>query len=455
MKKHKSLFIGLFFIFSIVSSSFSQQYFSKKDLIEDLDILYKTIYEVHPDMFTVVSKKVFEKEIKKIKESFPDSMDRIGFYKAIAPLVSSLGDGHTTISLPFNDIINLNPYLFVNPFIIDKETLSLKVLKGGMLPEGAEIISINNKASTDIVEQMLSLVSGESNTFKVTRLNKFLSAYFYMIDDSENFIVKYVQNDEIHTREIQGMTLEDAKRKKKELELKNKKEPTKNQIKSAFNYSLLPDFNATLFQFDSFSFENGYMHTFLDSMFTDINKRNIKNLIIDIRNNGGGNSEVGDEIMQYISHQPFLQFGIVRVKVSDPVKAQYSYYKDWNNGIYNNIKESENLIKLKDIPIRFKGNVYLLTSNNTFSSAADFAWAFQYFDMGTIVGEETGGWIVTFGDVLPGQSLPHTGISYGVSWKEFYGYGATESDRHGVIPDVMVPSEQAMDKVLELIKTSR
>lgn len=97
----------------------------------------------------------------------------------------------------------------------------------------------------------------------------------------------------------------------------------------------------------------------------------------------------------------------------------------------------------------FTGKVYLLTSNHTFSSASDFSWAFKEFGMGTVVGEETGGVNVCFGDILY-YKLPLSGLSASISWKRFWNYGADENDIHGTIPDYIVPTSDALTKALEL-----
>ena len=47
------------------------------------------------------------------------------------------------------------------------------------------------------------------------------------------------------------------------------------------------------------------MKMFADSMFVTLREKGIKNLIIDLRNNGGGNSMVGDVLFRTFS-QAFL-----------------------------------------------------------------------------------------------------------------------------------------------------
>ena len=57
----------------------------------------------------------------------------------------------------------------------------------------------------------------------------------------------------------------------------------------------------------------------------------------------------------------------------------------------------------------YEGSVYLLISHHTFSSAGSFAWAFKEFGMGTVIGEESGGMNVSFGDIIY-YKLPVSGL---------------------------------------------
>lgn len=113
-------------------------------------------------------------------------------------------------------------------------------------------------------------------------------------------------------------------------------------------------------------------------------------------------------------------------------------------------------------PLRFPGTVYVLTSATTFSSATNFCAAIKDVQLGTLIGEETGGVPSSFGDVYQFVLL-HTGILGGVSYKYFVRPNGA-SDGHGVLPDREVPTTaadivQGRDPVLEyaiqLIKTTR
>ena len=99
---------------------------------------------------------------------------------------------------------------------------------------------------------------------------------------------------------------------------------------------------------------------------------------------------------------------------------------------------------------RFDGKVYLLTSVRTFSSASSFTQAFKHYKIGKIVGQETGGWIVSYGDKIMSE-LPITKIPLSISTKKFYTVGATDEDLHGVKPDIEMKAENALDFIIKKI----
>ena len=197
------------------------------------------------------------------------------------------------------------------------------------------------------------------------------------------------------------------------------------------------------------------MKVFADSMFRTLRKEDIPNLIIDVRNNGGGNSTVGDTLLRYLSPRPFEQMGKALVRVT-PTTQRLLGNKDIQPGwyLFNPEAEGELISPLSSGEGHYHGKVYLLTSHHTFSSASSFAWAFKQFGMGTVVGEESGGMNVSFGDLLF-YHLPVSGLGCSISYKRFWQYGADETDIHGTLPDHVVPQEKALDAALKLIRKAR
>lgn len=441
----KSLILLLFAI--CVNASFAQKKFSKSELCADADSLYAIIDDYHPNMFEVMPKEAFEKELTSIKASFVDSMTVIDFYKKMAPLVVKLGDGHTFLNLDDKCLNGLQPKCFPLKINIDKKTLSLTVLKdfaeSGSVPIGAEILSINGVKSSDVFSSLIKYIKGENELFRIELLKGRFASLLWLEYPTDEYEISYRYNDEPAVVCVIPAVDPSVVFKRKE-ELSGKEA-----------YRLEIDEDKSLAIIDFRSFDNlDKFKVFLDSSFSEIKKKNINNLIVDVRNNGGGNSTLGDELFQYISPVPFRQFGHTTVKIgnrlwnklSDEVKAK----SERGLTVYDNSK----LIELRENPLRYTGDAFLLTSNYTFSSAADFAWAFKYFNMGTVVGEETGGQAVCFGDVRM-DYLPITKLPIGVSYKKFYAYGATDENTHGAIPHYEVDADQAMDYVLNMINSER
>lgn len=107
---------------------------------------------------------------------------------------------------------------------------------------------------------------------------------------------------------------------------------------------------------------------------------------------------------------------------------------------------------MKELPLRYNGKTYLLTNNGTFSAAQGFASAYKCYGQGTIIGEETGGATVNFGDVHVFE-LPHTRLKVMTSWEQAFSSCGIDNQR-GVIPDFEVQNSiedyiNNNDRVLE------
>lgn len=440
----------------------AQKYYSKSELVADMDTLYARINEIHPDMFARISREEFEKRFVHAKETMPDSLDAVGFYRIIAPLVSSLQDGHTGVFISDNDY--RNSILYVLPdclgitkdgrLIICRSDFTESVLDSRFNNEFVR--SINGISSEEFINMVLSLKFGAEH-FRVQWANEDMISFSVALNAPE-YRIEYECGDSVQVAVVKGIEYNElvqrvtdfnAAKQHKRKEGDNK--PVRKRL--PFEYRIHEPLNTAIFTLKSFSYGNGALDGFLRDMFSDIKKKHIKDLVIDIRDNGGGDSGVGDEIFQYISRRKFRQFDGVTVKISAPAKREYNEWSEFDNGTTQSFisKNSRGLKRLRKNRYRFNGDVYLLTDNGTFSSGTSFACAFRYYDMGMIVGEKCGEPIADFGDVLTGH-LPNTGLYYSVSYKMFLFAGATEDDVNTfVLPDVEVSSARALDEALKII----
>lgn len=447
-RKLNSVVIGILLSLSTMSVFGQIENLSREKMVQDIDTLFSTIEKVHPDMYAVYPKQLLDKEIEKVKTELLPNGNVFYFYKQIAPLVVKLGDGHTGIRFPYN-FLEIVPDILFFPFPV-KITYPDRVIRvqkdytqsQNTIPIGSQITSINNRKANDIVQKMMDYASGEKDFFKIERLEYVFTPLIYTLYGDSIFAIEYLYNQKKYLVQVKGISYK---------ERYEHSQQSSSDSKDPYIFSTMPDKNIGIIEFNQFS-DLEKFKLFLDSTFQVLQQENIENLIIDVRKNGGGNSLLGDELLQYISNKPFIQYGKTIVKYSDILKQFHKTYNDWEisnpNGI--EIYDSKKLIELRENSLRYKGNVFLLISHYTFSSAADFSWAFKYFKAGTVIGEETGGLAVCFGDIIT-PKLPNSELSYSVSWKKFYGYGATDENTHGTLPDYNVEAEKALDFTIDLI----
>ena len=77
---------------------------SKAQARFDVDALVYTLGEIHPDLFSACRQEDFFRAVNKVKYEMPDSVTALELFRRAAPLVTLVGDGHTMLRFPYNDI---------------------------------------------------------------------------------------------------------------------------------------------------------------------------------------------------------------------------------------------------------------------------------------------------------------------------------------------------------------
>ncbi len=452
----------------------TERLYSPIELEDDLDYLLETLEDVHPNLYAFTLKDTIDALKNKIVSTISDSMTSFEFWKLVRPIVSKIGDGHTVLhfpdkfrtaylkngglAIPFD--VNISEgRIFVNSNYTSDTTLSIN----------SEILSINNISTQKILKDMSRYESGERTEHKYIRIKKrFGKLLWALYDFDNNFNLEYISalNNQKYSKTFSGITLDAYK-------AINKAKAVKSKV-IANSYKTIPGENIGIIDLRSFLDFSGF-NAFLKSSFTQIQEEGIEQLIIDNRNNGGGNSQLADDFLQYITDVPYKH--IERVSVKTTKKSKELFKKMWfkwylypliplaylhpegRNTLFKpdgTITEYEgSLRKIKKNPLRFNGSVYLLVGPWTYSSANLFTSIFKCEKMGLIIGEETGGLTVSYGDALI-YNLPNTHLPGWVSRKKFF-QSCGKEDGHGIIPDFVVKQtpedrEKGIDTVMEFTK---
>lgn len=203
---------------------------------------------------------------------------------------------------------------------------------------------------------------------------------------------------------------------------------------------------------------------FIDQSFQRLLASGATDLIIDLRDNPGGDNSFSDLMVAWFADRPFRFASSFKLKASAQTKAWYAA-RDAE------VAQDETLKALAgaeaaqvngsrydyDLPMnaprdgaRFEGRVHVLVNRKSFSNAASVAAMIQDYGFGEILGEETADVPTTYASILT-FDLPATGIVVTYPKSRIIRPSGDET-LIGVVPDLILarpPIGEMTDSVLE------
>ncbi|RAK62893.1 S41 family peptidase [Hymenobacter edaphi] len=438
--------------------------FSPQELRQDFDSLHAWLQSTHPDLYVAVRRKRAERRWQAARAQLTRPMTRREFLLLTAPLTTQYQDGHTGLYLDAEDEEGRaydehgRRFFPLNVRVKDGQLYAANSLNSQLIRPGARITRLNGVPAAQLVAQMKPYWFHDHEANLESTLSRFFNTSLWFVRGwGRQVEVEFVNYG---TRQRQRETLAGVPyaqvapyiypgRKRQRLTIH---EPERLAVLEFTGFADTPATSA-----------------FLDSAFTVIRSRHIGHLAVDIRRNGGGNSAVGDNLLRYLTRKPYLQGAAKELKYSTAVPglARNAWFR--RSLVAHAGQFVDNRLRLDFTPttpaplvrpeLFFTGQVYLLTSPRTFSSGHMLAAAVKTYQLGTVVGEETGNAMNFFGEVL-GFQLPHTGLEASCSAAQWWSAGLTDANRRrGVQPDVPVPTTirdlaEGRDAVLEYLKTT-
>jgi C-terminal processing protease CtpA/Prc len=441
--------------------------FGSDELKEDLDFLFKTIKQVHPNMYAYTTEQEFSKLREQLYQRITKPMSRLEFYKAVAPIVASLKSGHTFVQRPlglFNEYLEKGGKIFPVELQWDGADVILKGYSGSEdIPTGGKLLTIDGKNARDLLTRAARYLPAENKACNLASLESpdTLSMFLWIEKGAAEFMKITIKSMDgvVEEHTIKSLSQEEIESHSRSSAVQDT--TASSDEKRYYSYSYISDSDVGRIQFDLCT-DLERFKVFLAETFRKLGEQNVGNLIIDIRENPGGQSSLGDEFLEYLTDKAFRQFEKIELKVSQQVCELYkSAGNEQPAGPIGSIRSFESEFEQPgDNPLRYEGNVFLLIGPKTTSSAMSFAAAVKHFEIGTVMGQETGGPLVCYGECVY-ASLPNTGLAFSVACKRFV-QACGKPDGRGVIPDYEVkqtPEDTAkgvdtvLEFTLELIKT--
>ncbi len=446
----------------------------------DIDLLVRTIEEIGVDPYINLSKDAFYKEIKTLKDGIDRSLTRREVMLRFVPVINDLRLSHTLVFIPWKIFEekalydkNKGKYLPLNVKIEDNRLWIADNYSQTRIPVGEEIIAVNDVKSKAIIDNLYRYAEGATKYSKLMDIqDSFPIQLWWIYDFKGPFKIK--TRDSVYT--LNGLT---------SIELKTLKSKSQNQEakkkKQQYEYNQI-DPTTSLLNFRDFAIKDeAKYYAFLESVFLQLRNKSIKNLIIDVRDNPGGGDDYGIEIIKYLYHLPFKaysKFYYKKSKILEEFSYMFLYPEARNNPKmrkaancmgdcqeehdYGTYYECENKAHdPKPDPIRFKGNVYVLSNYKVYSAGNCFVGLIKDYRIGKIIGTETGQSMSNDGQQC-WFFLPHINVLAGGSTTLCIRPNGDPSTARGIIPDYeVVQSEEdtkkgvdtVMDFTMKLIKT--
>jgi hypothetical protein len=417
-------------------------------LVNDFKILKTTIQEIHPDLYRYTSKAVLDREFDSLLSTINTELTEVEFYEKIAPWVALIKNGHTAIRLSdsYYNQITLLPLRLVE---IDKR-IYIKTNFSDKASElvGFEIMRVNDISIEDILKRITPYVSldgfNEDAKYKAAVEDDFAYYYSYVFGQSEYF-------------ELELRNPRDQKEIKKRIKgISNSEFNFKYSHDTPFPWTIkkIDTLNAVLLRIGSFNNlarkagKQISFKSFLNQTFDEIKEQKVKNLIIDLRNNGGGELKNAILLYSYLTNNPFQFTKEIEIATVSP--PTYVQHTDYNKALKfdsfepkNVIKRDNNFILAKHFSMEmskpsdsnFSGNLYVIINGQTGSSAGCFTSYVRNEKRGKIIGEENRDNYTGFSAGVPVTlTLPNSKIEVYIPLRKFT-YATGDDNGRGVTPD--------------------
>jgi len=448
------LLLVSFLMISIPSNAQESLRFTKQQVLEDFAYLKFLLNRYHPNAQTLDFNRQFETHVQDL-----DIRNNVSIFEAnrlVSSMMPVIKDGHTQFTIspkswqPFKNEARFFPlkvfwdgtslYMLKN---IHDHFVAEDSIKTDTIPIGSKLISINGMPCTKLIEDMISyfMRDGENLSYPTWVVNNYFFEYFpdfyglhesYTIEyNAENGITQKIELDGIYQIDyylIDGLT---------------------NPGKAAIDLTIENQLGVlTIGTWHDHIARKDYgqkLRPLLKEKMESIIDSNVDNLIIDLRDNQGGNMNHSVRTLSYLLDEPFEMIpSIRRVK-----KGEFIQIETKQTGMHQPNKK------------QYTGHLFVLINGGSFSNTGIFSSTLQRYERATFIGSETGGSASVLCYNPYKFKLPHTRLSVQIPSNQAILQPNEEDKNHGVIPDhkisptlksILEEKDPVMTFTLDLIK---
>lgn len=472
---------SLFLIISLGAFSQKKEFdvqkkYSVGQIIKDIEYTEKYLIKFHPDPYRYISKDSLHAFVLYIKTKIDTPLTEMQARFYIKRIVAKIGCGHTDVGASkkyTKAVLKLNrPILPLNTFVVDTSRLFIlnNLSKDSTIKAGDEILSIDRRPVKKILNTIFSITTsdGFNTTYKKQGLRYYWFKYYYSF--CYGFKPEYIVELKHKNNTISTYTLAAISALKDTVVLPKKDTVICINKTKTCNYSMLQD-EKSIAVLDINGFKGRYWRRFFRMSFKDIKNKGVENVVIDLRDNGGGQINDGLNFLSYLipetiiipfDRKPNLMMFNPKYKMGIGTRVTPFIFSTLMPGSLKHGRYRHYFIKFPKKKTVFKGQIYVLVNGKSFSMSAVAASYLKYKTNAIIIGEETGGNIAGSNAVVSGKIiLPNTHIQVFIPMYHLYHDINVKNEGRGLIPDhqthyseddILNGVDMDLIKVFELVK---
>jgi hypothetical protein len=471
----------------------------------DLDFLIGLVNRAHADPYRFHTREAFDAERRRMTETMPASLTTRELCVRLSRLLAVLQDAHTEIAcegVVFNEwrraadaapaetqrVLRFAPFIRLD----DEQHVTVGWHNGAPgLDPGDRILRINDQDADALLAVWASAVSHDTEAGRKAMVARRFRAYMALHGVEAPYRLTVappggpsrevtIQGDPVN-RQFENTPPAPVRPPVTVVNVPPAPPTVFKPIQLEnpfFSYRLIkPDIGYMNFFsiFDGFATTSQFPKA-VDRMFTLVAADRPRVLIIDVRENGGGEDSVSQWLLRHLTEKPFRLYTSLQLKrskeargfISSVIRIPFRWmglpyldselrqYFRGDVGTLSEPRERPLLARPRADPF-FEGPVCVLTGPQTGSAAVEFAEAVKFFGLATIVGEETGGQPNSFGNSFP-FPLPQSQLTVNIATSTGIRANGNVADFTPVKPDIVVRTTAAdmrrgYDPVLERAKT--
>ena len=449
--------------------------YTEQEAREDLETLYARLQQEHVNLFARRSKAEYDAHLQELLARIDGPVPRADFHLMLQDAMAFGNIGHSKTEAALADVfahIGIGGKIIPISIVYRGERMITDnwTGEGAALPPGSRIAALGGIAVAEFESRARKIVSADNLRLLRSQVEMGMPAYLYLIfGPVDGLMVDYIApNGKPGSHRVAAVTIGDmyALQGARALPRPDRKAGARihRDLGDGVFYLQPGPFSAT----ESERGEDGEAYAiepfraFVSEAFAAMAESGAQDLIIDLRDNGGGDASFSDLIIARLVDAPYRYASRYEVRAGPNTKAVWADRPGDPDTIAGRLAaavadaEEGDLVSIElpeTQPIAdnaFGGRVWVLVNRHSYSNAAVIAALMQDLGIATIMGEETADVPTTYGAV-ESFSLPHSGASI-IYPKAYMVRPSGSEEARGVVPEFVIapnPVGQSKDLMLE------